>query len=284
MINVTIWSPHYSSTQGHRTIISNLLDMFQRIDGYHATLTTSRDLRHEARAWDSVDSKRVLLIDWPYAEVALMFPHELHSHVDKIIGLQMFSSPSQLQLERTLIKAGVIDEVWSVEANPHTGADYSVELSPLVHGDCFATTVPSDLRDAWRAATRGRGGVPALLVMQTGDHFEREVIATHAMDTYPDHLIVPSRSLRLARPTRCAPIADRVLATTGYSTFWELAAICYAADDSLFDRVSWMSLDRPLEDVTHRLITHASPAMRTERFLLPTIATKAIALKGQLGE
>lgn len=131
-------------------------------------------------------------------------------------------------------------------------------IPPLVNGDNVGGLTDDETQD-WSYATAGayKGKHnKTILVMQTGNWREQEYLMNQATDVvtraagYWTHIgsaSLPQPAVRFAR------LADVVIASPGYSTFWELAAMNQLA------KARWIPLSRELEDFSARIASAIDP-------------------------
>jgi hypothetical protein len=273
----TFWSPYYYTTTGHRSIAKNVLLELRQLPNCTVQRFLSRDL-HRMPHDLALDTQRFLVVDWPYADALMTIDQRTLERYQAVIAIQMCSSQADVQIELMLMSIGRVNAIVEVEPVPvkaHNAyaltLDGNVAMSRPLINHCMNATPPGDYVPLTRAQ----------LVIQTGDQREWDLILANATAYnesrgYAPH-VIPSRATGDPDIVAQAGRYDEILATTGYSTFWEL--LHYVGRDEILRKVKWFHLDRPHEDLVGRLRLLNSPSLLECAFRAPYFASAVQALR-----
>lgn len=246
-LKIAFLSPQIYTTQGHKSINECVLmaaslaaDQVFLTPYYNLNLTTIPKI---------VRSKPdVVLVDFPDVptrSVVAMLRDQLPA--TEFWYLAMYAQPFDGMY--------AADYDLYIELEPDA-ADYApaekrVVIRPLISPIRLRNASEDQLR-TWESegigAYRGRP-LKRMLVMQTGSPAEQTRLLRYAhgiVGTLNKGLVIVP-SLQVMQPAvRLAPLADVLVAATGYSTSWELHTL------GLLPRTHLIDLDRPLEDLARR--------------------------------
>lgn len=140
--------------------------------------------------------------------------------------------------------------------------DADVKIAPLVQQ---LPTLSEHEIELWHELVRHAGaGDETVLWMKSGTPQEEEMIAGWMRSSLSGKLITSTQIEQAARQrglpstavVRYCLLANRVVASAGYSTFWELYAL-----GAYTKVVRWVQLSRPVEDVPGRLRLLTKPGL-----------------------
>jgi len=218
--------------------------------------------RTEIKRAKEHDQRVLLTVDFPDIGQPFVL-HELLADVDLSVYLGM--------LHTNIYERVLQDELHAVFGNNHDsderGYDYCVSLEPgfRIPGSehrradfMIAPLVsPISVEDVRLAEEFAKQlSRPFILWVNAGQRSEERLVRRYLRQKYGDQLIECNdfetrlfvQSSREVRAIALALFADGIIASPGYSTFWELHAL------DVFHKIrEWVVLDRPIEDVKRRL-------------------------------
>lgn len=275
---ITYWTPWLSSTQGHRSILNYVRSSINKLrsespdETIVMTHTSSASLEHESQVWQ-LNTPRILLVDWPWAYHIDRIPSRLLNRISAVVCIQMSSSQETFLHEKKAIDAGKVHALLCVEPTRHAGADYAIEVAPLVNPDAIQPLSVEESR-WWHSHVKKRGN--SVLAMQSGWITERNEAVIHAerlSRRYP--VVVPSSTIPYPYAGRFSRLATATVAAPGYSTFWEFATMRDWHSEPL---VAWQVLRKPAEDFETRIGNNRTFDQITDRYAQPDLATALRAL------
>lgn len=246
-LNVAFLSPQIYTTQGHKSINECVL-MAASLAADKVFLTPYYNLNLTTIPKIVRSRPDVVLVDFPDVptrSVVEMLRAQLPD--SEFWYLAMYANP--------------FDSLYSAEydlyielepgAASYAPAEKTIELRPLISPQKLRPASQDQVR-TWESegigAYRGRP-LKRMLVMQTGSPHEQTRLLryAHGVTAKLNKGMVVVPSLEVEQPAiRLAPLADMIIAATGYSTSWELHTLRLLAKTHLLD------LDRPLEDLGRR--------------------------------
>jgi len=202
----------------------------------------------------------IIIVDFPWTSAA----HLVHDLAAKLATMgddrPRLGVIDMYSTEYSSVPDGLFD--FSIEAEPHACNWAAPDVIPawaILNDDGrldpLDSSVPAQraLLAAWDEATAGKrlpGSASNVFVLQTGSAEEQEALLFRAREHYlnrdPSTRVIGS--LSLPQPSvRFARLADTIVSASGYSAVWELFMM------GVLDKVTFMSLDRPLEDLKRRM-------------------------------
>jgi hypothetical protein len=280
-LRVAFIAASYMTTQGHVAIYNAIKRALLKQAGNQQVVLLPLFSLH-ATSIDTlcgVFQPHIIIVDFPWTSAAPLVRdlvtklRSMGADRPRLGVIDMYST------DYSRVPDGYFD--FSIEAEPHACEWDAPELLPawaILNDDGRLDPLDSAdakqraLLSAWDEATAGRrlpGVRENVLVLQTGSSEEQETMLYRAREHFinrdPSTRVVGS--LSLPQPSvRYARIADHILSATGYSAVWELFMM-----DAL-DKVTFMHLDRPLENC-HRRVQNA-------RSLAASPGNRALARQG----